>query len=227
MKRLYANACLDCGAYTRRTRCQACSVLARHAKADVDFWQSADRSGGPHACWPWLLSKRGQNGKYGQVSYRGRPMRAHRTAWLLTNGPIPDGLLVLHRCDNPPCINPAHLFLGTHTDNMADRKAKGRNDLLGARGESNTQSRLTQDQVYAIRARWDRGESSEQIAVDFPVTRYHVRNIGTRFRWHWLPERPATRSGQNDLAGVWGAASRDDSARSGSPVVHSPPAERG
>lgn len=63
---------------------------------------------------------------YGKISFNGRPIGAHRMAWILTNGPIPDGASVCHRCDNPPCCNPEHLFLGTQDDNMADMNTKGR-----------------------------------------------------------------------------------------------------
>lgn len=63
---------------------------------------------------------------YGRLSVRGRQMKAHRLAWIIQNGPIPDGLHVLHTCDNPPCCNPEHLFLGTHQDNMTDASVKGR-----------------------------------------------------------------------------------------------------
>lgn len=64
-----------------------------------------------------------------RIWFEGRMRLAHRVAWMITNGPIPDGLCVLHRCDNPPCVNPAHLFLGTVQDNNADRDAKGRGKL--------------------------------------------------------------------------------------------------
>jgi HNH endonuclease len=63
---------------------------------------------------------------YGLQKFRGKTRLAHRVAWMLANGEIPDGLCVLHRCDNPPCVNVDHLFLGTHADNVADKMAKGR-----------------------------------------------------------------------------------------------------
>lgn len=79
-------------------------------------------------CWEWMGSYFGTG--YGQFTVRmGRTRKnwiAHRYAWARTFGPIPDGLWVLHRCDNPKCVRPDHLFLGTHADNMADMKAKGR-----------------------------------------------------------------------------------------------------
>lgn len=78
-------------------------------------------------CWPWSLS-RGNHG-YGQVSYQRTMHLTHRIAYEMTHGPIPDGLWVLHSCDNPPCCNPKHMFLGTHTDNMRDMTAKGRNGV--------------------------------------------------------------------------------------------------
>src|SRR5262245_57257109 len=79
-------------------------------------------------CWEWQLSKGGKLA-YGQMSMpgnRSRPIAAHRVAWQLEYGPIPDGMYVLHRCDNPPCANPDHLFLGTLPENNADMRAKGR-----------------------------------------------------------------------------------------------------
>lgn len=86
-----------------------------------------DKRAGPDKCWPWVGGS--LNEGYGCIrlgSSHGRIVLAHRAAWAIANGPIPDGLFVLHHCDNPPCCNPAHLFLGTHQDNMDDMVAKGR-----------------------------------------------------------------------------------------------------
>jgi hypothetical protein len=85
------------------------------------FWSQIDRSGGPDACWPWR--GRADSDGYGQV-FRFR--KAHRVAYELAVGPIPDGHGVLHRCDNPPCCNPKDLFTGTQAVNSADMIAKGR-----------------------------------------------------------------------------------------------------
>lgn len=83
-----------------------------------------DASAGPDACWPWTAGK--ANGGYGAIRYNGSIYRAHRIAWTIANGAIPQGMLVLHKCDNPPCCNPAHLFIGTHKDNSQDMARKGR-----------------------------------------------------------------------------------------------------
>lgn len=87
-------------------------------------------------CMLWIRST-DTNG-YGMLCVDGRKRKAHRVAWELANGPIPAGLHVLHRCDTPACVNPAHLFLGTHTDNMRDCSAKGR-----TRGTAATYGTLT------------------------------------------------------------------------------------
>lgn len=89
------------------------------------FWEKIDTSNGPDACWPWTA---GTSGEYGEFATRpGVPALASRLAWELTYAEkIPDTLCALHSCDNPPCCNPKHLFLGTRGDNSRDKHAKGR-----------------------------------------------------------------------------------------------------
>lgn len=113
-----------CEAHRQRLRKRGTLESARLPFEErFDRW--VDKSGD---CWQWTGSRTVSRGVpwYGKTKNRGRTLLAHRVAWEFANGPIPDGLDVLHRCDNPICVNPDHLFLGTHTDNMQDRLAKGR-----------------------------------------------------------------------------------------------------
>ena len=100
------------------------------------FWAKVDRSGGPDACWPWTAGR--YRAGYGHFRINGKMERAHRVAWVLLRGPIPEGQDVLHTCDSPPCCNAErHHFLGTDLDNAADRVAKGRS-ATGARNGAYT-----------------------------------------------------------------------------------------
>lgn len=115
------------------------------------FWEKVDKRG-PDDCWEWQ-GYRGPNG-HGQM--RGTPgtTAAHRVSWELHNGPIPEGLHICHHCDNPPCVNPAHLFLGTHQDNMRDMVEKGRNSkppVHRIKGEGSTNAHFTNAQVREFR----------------------------------------------------------------------------
>lgn len=113
------------------------------------FDAKVDRSGGAGACWPWTGAKFKTG--YGAIAKGGDSgaQASHRVAWMLTNGPIPEGLYVCHRCDNRSCCNPDHLFLGTAQQNTDDMMSKGR---LSPR-----RTKLSSDDVRAIRCSADRG----------------------------------------------------------------------
>jgi hypothetical protein len=115
-----------------------CSIRCRNtargaviaAGAEARFWAGVDRRG-PDECWLW--QRRLKEFGHGQTNWHGKhSTSAHRVAWELTHGPIPEGLWVLHRCDVPACCNPAHLFLGTHADNVRDMMAKRRHATQAA-----------------------------------------------------------------------------------------------
>lgn len=146
---------------------------------EEDFWAKVDKGGGPDACWPWT-GRKTTNG-YGQTVYFGRLYQAHRLAWILTNEAIPDGLLACHHCDNKPCCNPKHLHIGTQLDNMADRKARGReargdrhwtrlHPELVARGAAAGQAKLDADKVRHIRAARAAGAQVKDLAAMYGVS---------------------------------------------------------
>ena len=122
---------------------------------------------------------------YGRVSLRKKMYGAHRISFMLHNGDIPHGAFVLHRCDNRPCINPAHLFAGTSEENIADMRAKGRH----IRGQTVGTSKLTEEQVFAIRA--DQ-RSQYVIAAEYGVDQSAVSQIKLRKTWAHLAENPTS-----------------------------------
>lgn len=104
------------------------SVIAR-------FWRKVDRSGGPNACWPWKAGT--HHFGHGAFRIHKTQVQAHRVAYALIEGPVRDDIDVLHTCDNPPCCNPAHLYLGTQADNNRDRTVRGRAvNILAARNKA-------------------------------------------------------------------------------------------
>jgi hypothetical protein len=134
----------------------------------------------PDGCWPYVGGYAQRSGHV-QMWHQGQMVGVHRVAWELAHGPIPEGLCVCHRCDNPPCVNPAHLFLGTVVDNNVDRDRKGRQVAL--KGELHGNAKLTADQVAAIRVLCDRGMPQLLVARAVGVSQANVSLICRREAW--------------------------------------------
>ena len=153
--------------------------MSRIATKDAQrFWAKADRT---DSCWLWrgCLNKATGYGSFsnGRVKRNGRmvswPVYAHRFAWILTNGAIPAGQSVLHSCDVPACVNPAHLFIGTQTDNMRDAAAKGRLSVPRP-----SRRKLTDEQRDGIRQRYAAGGVTfKTLAAEHDVTVPHIWQI--------------------------------------------------
>ena len=144
-----------------------------------EFWNWVDISE-PDNCWQWKEARKGEYGKY---RLDGRRMGAHRVAWELTNGPVPAGMEVCHRCDNPWCVNPAHLFLGTHVDNIRDCHRKGRASKVRAYGVKHGRTKLTADDVRDIRASAD---LQRVIAKRYGIHQQAVSRLQRGESWKYL-----------------------------------------
>lgn len=139
---------------------------------DAWFWKHVDVRQ-PDECWEWQGFRNSRG--YGQCRHNKDQRVAHRWAWEITYGPIPRGILVCHHCDNPPCVNPAHLFLGTQRDNVRDMHAKGRDRIVfesdPPQGEKNANAKLTAAKVIAMRAEYAAGGiTQKQLAERYGIS---------------------------------------------------------
>lgn len=137
--------------------------------------------------WPGLRS-----GGYGVIYTSTGNLRAHRVVWEAVNGPIPDGMVIMHTCDNPPCVNPAHLRLGTQAENVQDMCIKGRRRGGWPKdmniGERHPNARLTKEDVLEIRRLAAEGVSQRTIAEEFATPQANVSRIVQRKRWAHITE---------------------------------------
>lgn len=139
------------------------------------LWSNVDVAG-PDDCWLWTAST-GSRG-YGQIRFMGKRLKAHRVSFALHHGRDPEGF-VLHTCDNRRCVNPAHLYEGTHCDNMRDMVTRSR----AARGVSHGRAKLTEEDVREIRRLREQGVFMRVIAAQFEISTAMVSNITTRKAW--------------------------------------------
>jgi hypothetical protein len=141
----------------------------------------------PSGCMEWTGYRDARG--YGQTHYRGPPIRTHRLSWILHFGPIPDGEDVCHRCDNPPCVNPGHLFTGSAYDNVIDMRTKGRHGT----------AKITQEIANEIRRRAE-AETQTAIAADIGLSQAHVSDIVRGRSWGTTARAQMPRSTRHPLA---------------------------
>jgi hypothetical protein len=154
-----------------------------HRKAPMEerFWAQVQKSDG---CWLWngTIDKDGYGYicEGGSASKGAKYKRCHRVSWELAYGPVPKGQNVLHTCDNPACVNPEHLFLGTHKANAEDRNAKGRH----AHGERHGNSKLNEEKVREIRRRYAvEAVSQMDLAHAYGVNQTIISDVLRRVSW--------------------------------------------
>lgn len=180
------NKCVDCSKLIKdkSTRCRKCSNIAKLPSIEQRFWSKVNKDGPtqPHmdtSCWEWL-GYCNKNYGYGRFSIDGRLGLAHRFSWILQYGELPKDLDILHKCDNPSCVNPSHLLLGTHQDNMQDMVKKGRHRTL--KGEHNSWAKLTRLQVDEIRAK-SIHTTQAQLGREYGVTQAAIHLIVKGKNW--------------------------------------------
>lgn len=168
------------------------NVVFTSASVEDRFWAKAQKS---DDCWAWTANRNRRG--YGKFCLNKRQEPAHRVAYTLTYGDIPAGLWVLHHCDNPSCVRPDHLYLGTHQDNMQDRHNRGRaasGESNGSRmhperilrGERCSWAKLTTEQVAAIRQEYATTRVTlHQLAAKYGVGKSQIHNIVRRKVWNY------------------------------------------
>ena|SRR3990167_3201580 len=165
-----------------------CLVARWPLSPEERFWSCVDKDGPllnqSDKCWIWLASRSKEG--YGHFYYGG-PQQAHRVSWRIAHGNVPPGKLVLHHCDNPPCVNPSHLYVGTDADNVKDQVARGR--LRRARGVDAGLAKLTEGQVITIRRMYAAGKCSlPQLSHQFGIAVNAVWMIVRRLTWKHLSD---------------------------------------
>lgn len=138
-----------------------------------------------YSCWIWEGKIRADG--YGYVAFRRKSWGAHRVSYTLFKGEIGPGLLVCHTCDNPACVNPEHLWMGTNSDNNKDMVAKGRGRCNRLKGTGHHLCKLTDDKVREIRRRYASGEMQKNLRTEFGLSLGHISDIISGKKWAHIP----------------------------------------
>lgn len=159
--------------------------MGRPANRPAQFWKRVDKTAGPSACWLWTGFRYASG--YGRADMNWKQWLAHRLAYYLTHGAIPDGTIIRHTCDTPSCCNPKHLIAGTQKDNIRDmdirqRRAKGFRKPRFT-GERNIQAKLTEKIVRSIRAS---SLTNTELARQYGVHKNCIRSARLRLTWKYF-----------------------------------------
>ena len=147
------------------------TVLISDEEVEKKYWKRVELPLVAEGCWKWTGSIDGKG--RGRIHANGGGFIAARVAWMLFKGLIPDGMCVLHKCDNPICVKPDHLFLGTMADNMIDMRDKGRSTY----GEKHGMAKILNKQVKDILQKLAQGATQQQVADEYGVSRSHISHI--------------------------------------------------
>lgn len=146
------------------------------------FWEKVDKN---KYCWEWRGHISKEN-RYGKIRVDGRKIAAHRFSYMLHFGEIPNGIYVCHKCDNPKCVRPDHLFLGTPLDNRLDMIKKNR--ARYSYGENHGMSKITDQDVFEIRSKYrPRKYSMRKLAKEYGISQPAIRDIINREHWKHIP----------------------------------------
>jgi len=185
----YRNRANRDGSHSACAHCMKTGVPVR--TLEQKFWERIDKSGpvpkhtpGLGPCWVWIAGK--DSFGYGRVNIGGRkerPRGAHVVSWVIAHGGAWPALCVLHKCDNPACVNPDHLFLGTRLDNNNDKIAKGRNGFAIQLGEIHGMAKITESDVREMRRLRSLGMLQRHIGDRFGITQTNVSLIVRKKTW--------------------------------------------
>ena len=150
-----------------------------HATVEERFWRNVQKTEG---CWFWMGTK--SRNAYGVIGLNGRggkSVTVHRLSYIMHHGDIPDGYVVMHSCDNPSCVNPDHLSIGTYKDNAQDAVAKGRHARMAPKGVENGKAVLNKEKVLYIRSKPD--TSHAKLAAELGVSASCIRGVRSGRTW--------------------------------------------
>jgi HNH endonuclease len=150
-------------------------ITEKHKKL---FWKKVVKS---DDCWEWTGYL--DIGGYGRLNRGRKVISAHRYSWILENGPIPDDLCVLHKCDNRKCVNPSHLFLGTRVDNIMDMVAKGRHVPSSVNGFYHANCKVSREDVSTIFKMRECGTTYKEIGEALSISAATAHRIATQPQW--------------------------------------------